>query len=447
MKSSGPCLAIVGLPNVGKSTFFNQLIGERSAVVHDQPGVTIDRHYGYFCYQKQPFVVIDTGGYEHHHEQMTSKINEQTLLAIEEADIIIWLVDIEHQANAHEKIFAQEIRKAMQDKPVILITNKMDKQTPDAMVEYYQFGFEHVLAVSAKFGHGMQKVREQLLSLTQTNPPEEAPSLTERAKIAIVGKPNVGKSTLTNTLLQRQQVVTHNHPGTTRDSINIPFDWKGQAFELIDTAGLRRKTKIDPRSIERFSVIRTFQSIHQADIICYLVDATDLTVSDQDVSLLSYVQKNGKPIIPVLNKCDRLSPEEKKEILKTLRQRLPFLYHTPMLTISAKKREGIQVLMKTIQSGLQELTLKFSTAQLNKILEEATYHHPPPIHGIFRIKLNYVHVIENQPLTLAIHGKQLSKLPKSYLRYLEKFFIDRCQIRFMPLFLKLITDRNPYVKN
>lgn len=413
-----PVIAIIGRPNVGKSTLFNCLTRSRQAIVADLPGVTRDRHYGKAEFEGRDYMVIDTGGLEESHEHIQQQLNQQVWQAIDEADHVFWLLDARTGVTGPEQGFAQQLRK--HQNKITLVINKTDGVDIDqAMSDFYSLGFGELQPIAATHRRGIDKLLAQTFAHF---PPaeliEEAAS--DCIRISIVGRPNVGKSTLTNRLLGEDRVIVADLPGTTRDAISIDFKRGEQAYQLIDTAGIRRKNKVDP-GVERYSVIRAMQSIEACDVVVFVLDGQE-TISEQDARLLDFVVESGRALVLAVNKWDGLDHYQRQQIEVALDKRLPFLDYVEQLKISALHGTGVGLLWQAIGKAYLGSRKHLNTAELTRVLETALARHQPPLIKGKRVKLRYAHPGGTQPPTIIIHGKNGDLLPADYQRYLNRCF-------------------------
>lgn len=430
-----PVLAIIGRPNVGKSTLFNRLTRSREALVADIPGVTRDRQYGTGTHNGQSFLVIDTGGIEDNtaSAEITTKIEEQIQEAISTANIILFVIDTQIGITTDDEKIAQRLRPFSEK--VIILANKADNQALDLHAfEAHQFGFPTVYAISAKRRKGI----DAFLTKTLANIVSEQASLSKKEnqiRLAFIGKPNVGKSTLINKLLGETRLIVSDQPGTTRNRITIPFEHNKQSYLLIDTAGVRSKRRIKDK-IEKFSVIQTLQTIEVADIVLFILDSTAM-ITEQDLRLMGYIFNLYKPFILLFNKSDLLNDESKKRLKNAIDRKLRFIQKVPLYFISARYRTQFTPIYQTIQKLYRQMTKKIATAQLNQALKAALYDHQPPLVRGKPIKLNYVHLGDHHPLTVIIHGTRVKHLPKSYIIYLHHFFQSYLKLDSVPIKVKL----------
>ncbi|MGZ8907995.1 MAG: ribosome biogenesis GTPase Der, partial [Methylobacter sp.] len=409
-----PVIALVGRPNVGKSTLFNYLTRSRDALVADFSGLTRDRQYGRVKLGDRPCLVVDTGGIADDAEGIESFARKQVQVALEEADIVFFMVDAREGLSASDKVIADTLRKL--DKPVILVTNKIDGiDAGVAASDFYSLALGEPVQIAASHGRGIPELLEKV---NQLLPPgkDEVEETHDGIGIAVVGRPNVGKSTLVNRLLGEERVIVFDEPGTTRDSIYIPFERNGKKFTLVDTAGMRRRSKI-AETIEKFSVIKSLQAIEKSNVVIYLIDARE-GVTDQDAHLLGLVLEAGRALIIGLNKWDGISADQKATIHRQLDVKLSFLEFAEKHPISALHGSGVGKMFDVVQQLYQSAMLDMSTPVLTRILKEATAAHQPPIVNSRRIKLKYAHQGGRNPPIVVIHGVQTDSLPESYKRYL-----------------------------
>ncbi|EHK90281.1 ribosome biogenesis GTPase Der [Aggregatibacter actinomycetemcomitans] len=481
-------VALVGRPNVGKSTLFNRLTRTRDALVADFPGLTRDRKYGHAHLAGHDFIVIDTGGIDGTEEGVEEKMAEQSLLAIEEADIVLFLVDARAGLTSADIGIANYLRQR-QNKTTVVVANKVDGIDADShCAEFYQLGLGDIAQIAASQGRGIMSLMEQVLSpLAEQITEESEESAVENTdvssndtnaaefnewdedfdfsneedtalldeelaqeqtpdkkniKIAIVGRPNVGKSTLTNRILGEDRVVVYDLPGTTRDSIYIPMERDGQDYTLIDTAGVRKRGKVH-LAVEKFSVIKTLQAIQDANVVLLVIDARE-NISDQDLSLLGFILNAGRSLVIVVNKWDGLDMEVKNRVKSELDRRLDFIDFARVHFISALHGSGVGNLFDSIKEAYECATQKMTTSMLTRILQIATEEHQPPMIGGRRVKLKYAHPGGYNPPIIVIHGNQVDKLPDSYKRYLSNHFRRSLKIIGSPIRLQFQEGNNPF---
>lgn len=436
-----PIIAIVGRPNVGKSTLFNVLTQTRNALVLDAPGVTRDRQYGEGEFEQHKFIVIDTGGLTTDPNLIESQMETQSLKAAEEADCLFFIVDGRAGKTPEDEKIAARLRKF--SKPIYVLVNKTEGLDPNlALSDFYALGLPNLFPIAASHKEGIYEVLElafrDFSKETETEPahPEEG------IKIAFVGKPNVGKSTLVNRLLKEDRMIVMDEAGTTRDSIYIPLKRLDESYTLIDTAGVRRRSRV-LEAVEKFSVVKTLQAIEAANVVVLLMDARE-GITDQDLGLLGFIVETGRALVIALNKWDDLSPEQRQEIKKQAAYRLNFVAYARVHWISALQGSGLSVLFDSIKEAYASSKKEISTSEVNRILEKAQLNHPPPMIRGRRIKLRYGHVGGHQPPLIVIHGNQTESLPQSYRKYLSNTFRKALDLWGTPIRLEFKTSKNPY---
>jgi len=434
-----PVVALVGRPNVGKSTLFNVLTKTRDALVADFPGLTRDRQYGEAKFQGKPFIVVDTGGIGVDDIAVDALMSKQSALALEEADIVLFMVDARAGLTGIDQNVAASLRKL--SKPVYLIVNKIDGGDEDiAMSDFQSLGFSACFGISAAHGRGLTPF---LSYLTQDFiVPVDSSTDEKGVKIAFIGRPNVGKSTLINRLLGEDRVVVYDMPGTTRDSIAIPFTRNDKPYTLIDTAGIRRRGKVDEK-IEKFSIVKTLQAIKESAICLLLIDAKE-GLTEQDLHLLGFIIEAGRALVIVVNKWDGLDEDKKNNIKSALERRLQFVKYAKVRFISALHGTGVGLLFKDIDAAYASAIQDLSTPRLTRMLQDFMVQHAPPlVHGR-RIKMRYAHAGGHNPPIVVIHGNQLDHLPDSYKRYLISAFIEKLGMVGTPLRVEFKNSENPY---
>lgn len=440
-----PVIALVGRPNVGKSTLFNRLTHSRDALVADFEGLTRDRKYGEARVDDVRFIVIDTGGLSGLDEGIDIAMAQQSLAAIEEADEVVLLVDAKAGLMPADEAIAREIRR--RGKPFTLVANKIDGMDEMAATEFYALGVDKIFPVTATHGRGVRQLIDELV-LRFPAPGDAAAAIKSRGtRIAIIGRPNVGKSTLVNRMLGEDRVVVFDHPGTTRDSIYIDYeriDKNGDAkpYMLIDTAGIRRRKNID-EAVEKFSILKTLQAIADAQVTVLVIDAQENLV-DQDLHLMSHIVNAGRALVIAINKWDGLDNEHKKTIKDTIERRLAFNDFAEIRFISALHGTGVGELYDSVDVAYRAATQKLSTNELTTILEKAVFDHAPPLMAGRRIKLRYAHAGGQNPPIIIIHGNQTAGVPKHYTRYLEKIFRRKLNLYGTPIRIEYRTGENPY---
>lgn len=439
-----PVIAIIGQPNVGKSTLFNRLTKSQQALVVDMPGVTRDRAYGEGKMGDKPYIIIDTGGITGEEVGIDAMMAGQSWQAVEEADAVMFLVDGRAGLTQNDRHIAQKLRS--QHKPVYLVVNKTDGVDEDiAISEFFELGLNTPVPIAASHGRGVKSLITDILDdINATKPPAEteAEKAEKGIKIAIVGRPNVGKSTLVNRMLGEERVVVFDQPGTTRDSIAIPLEREGEKYTLIDTAGIRRRKSVK-EVVEKFSVVKTLKSIEEADVVIFLIDGTE-KVTDQDMSLLGFVLEAGRALVLAVNKWDNLKTDQRDLIKSELDRQLYFVDFARTHFISALHGTNVGHLFESVHEAYRCATRKFTTARLTKILEDAVKGHSPPMVQGRRIKLRYAHTGGHLPPVIVIHGNQTGDIPLSYKRYLANCFRKALKLVGTPLRFTFKTGENPY---
>jgi GTPase len=434
-----PVIALVGRPNVGKSTLFNVLTGTRDAIVADVPGLTRDRQYGFGRVGPLPYVVVDTGGLLENPRGIEAQMRAQTERAVREADRLIFLADARAGLSFEDRFVAGELRRA--GKPVTLALNKAEGLDPDlAAADFHALGFGAPLAISASHGQGCEALMEHVLAgfEPQAEPPGEADAI----RIAVIGRPNVGKSTLVNRLLGEERVIASDEPGTTRDSILVPFERDGRRFLLIDTAGLRRRSRVED-VVERASVAHALQAIAEAHVVILVLDAHD-GIAEQDASVLGLALERGRALLIAVNKWDGVAEEQRAQIQRQLALKLDFAPFAPLHFISARHGSGVGELMQSAVRAYEAAMRTLPTRELTRALEQAVAAHQPPLVRGRRIKLRYAHQGGRNPPRIVIHGNQTASVPESYTRYLANFFREAYELYATPVFIEYRTDANPY---
>ncbi|WP_339866137.1 ribosome biogenesis GTPase Der [Pseudohongiella nitratireducens] len=438
-----PVIALVGRPNVGKSTLFNRLTRSRDALVADFPGLTRDRKYGEGLGASKPFIVIDTGGLEGGEQGIDFAMASQSLQAMEEADIVLLLVDGRAGLNPADIQIVDHLRR--NNKKACLVVNKIDGIDENvANSDFYSLGMDTMFSIAASQGRGVSSMIDYVLA-DFPEPEAEEDREEQGIRIAIAGRPNVGKSTLVNRMLGEDRVVVYDMPGTTRDSVYIPYERHGERYTLIDTAGIRRRGKTK-ETVEKFSVVKSLTAIQDANVVVMVIDARDGIV-DQDLHLLGYVLETGRALVIALNKWDGMDLEQKDRVKSDIRRRFSFVDFAAIHFISALHGTGVGDLYKSINKAYDSARRKLSTNQLTRILQDAVLDHSPPMINGRRIKLKYAHTGGHNPPLIVIHGNQTDKLPAHYKRYLEKTFRDVLDLQGTPIRIELRQDSNPYVKH
>ncbi len=442
-----PVIVLVGQPNVGKSTLFNLVTKSRDALVGELPGLTRDRLYGTGTIDHKEFIIVDTGGIEKLPKDKIKKTTDNigqimsihSRKAIDEADAVIFMIDGRSGINTNDFELAKGLRKL--EKPVYLVANKTEGLDHDVIVSsYFEIGLGQPRLISAERGSGVKQLFRELLSEfpVETLAKEEP----DVPQIAIVGRPNVGKSTLTNSIFGEERVVVFDKPGTTRDSISIPFEYDNQNYILVDTAGVRRKSRIRDLT-EKYSVIKTLRAIESANVVVLVLDAKE-GISDQDTTLAGYILEQGKAIVVVVNKCDAITVDEKRRIELEIDRKLPFLNYACVLYISAKKKTGLMTLLRAVMRAFDSARRNLPTRKLNQFLDRAISEtQPPMVHGR-RIKLKYAHQGGKNPPLIVIHGNQVKSVPSSYRRYLANVFRRGFDLEGTPVKIVFKQGENPY---
>lgn len=438
-----PTIVIVGRPNVGKSTLFNRLTKSRDAIVADVPGLTRDRHYGHGRGASRPFLIVDTGGFEPvATDGIMHEMAKQTRQAIAEADAIIFVTDGRQGLTPQDKDIADTLRKSAVARgvPVIIAVNKAEGLNESvATAEFHELGLGDPEAISAAHGEGVRDLIEKVLAGFPEAVEEAEP---DHPKIAIVGRPNVGKSTLVNRMIGEDRVITFDEPGTTRDSIYVPLSRNGREYTLIDTAGIRRRGKVF-EAIEKFSVIKTLQAIDDANVVVLLLDA-QAEIADQDAHIAGFILEAGRSLVVAINKWDNLDKGEREHIKGEYDRKLLFLNFANIHTISALHGVGLDPLFTSIDGAFAAAMAKLSTPKLTRALMAATEKHQPPMKGLHRPKLRYAHQGGSNPPVVVVHGSGLDGLPGSYVRYLENSFRDAFKLKGTPLRIELKKGANPF---
>jgi GTPase len=440
-----PVVALVGRTNVGKSTLFNRLTRSRAALVADLPGLTRDRQYGDGQLGSAQFLAIDTGGFDpDSHEALQRAINEQTEAALAESDVLLFVVDVRAGLTALDRRIAERLRTA--GRRLVLVANKAEGLDSTAGSEFYELGLGPPVLASAAHGSGLAELMETALAgLPQPSPESDGPDRERGTRIAIVGRPNVGKSTLVNTLIGERRMVASEQPGTTRDAIEVEFEFGGERFTLIDTAGIRRKGRVF-ETVEKFSVIKTLQAVEQSNVVVLLLDAST-EIAEQDAHIAGYILERGRALVIAVNKWDAVGDEQQRERIKReLRRKLSFLDWASMHFISALKGTGLQALMRSVVAAERAAFSRLPTPRLTRALLAAVERQEPPRSGNVRPKLRYAHQGGSNPPVIVIHGNALQRVPDSYRRYLEGWFRERFELHGTPLRIEFRTSVNPYAQ-
>lgn len=452
-----PVVALVGRPNVGKSTLFNRLTNTRDALVADFPGLTRDRKYGQATYEKKQFIVVDTGGITGDEEGIDAEMAQQSLRAIDEADVVLFLVDARAGLMPADIGIADHLRKI--NKNMFVVANKVDGIDADSETgDFYRLGMGAVHQIAAAHGRGVSQLLEETLSPLADAFPDmaEQPKIEEELdadaqlerlknlpiKLAIVGKPNVGKSTLTNRILGEERVVVFDLPGTTRDSVFIPLERDDREYVLIDTAGVRKRKKVAD-AVEKFSIVKTLQAIEEANVVLLVIDARE-GIADQDLSLLGYILNSGRSLVIAVNKWDGLSTDVKDDIKRELDRRLGFIDFVRLHFISALHGSGVGNLFESVIEAYECATKRVGTSLLTQIMDMAQQEHQPPLVRGRRVKMKYAHAGGYNPPVIVIHGNQVNDLPGAYKRYLMNYFRRSLKVMGTPIKIEFREGANPF---
>ena len=437
-----PVIALVGRPNVGKSTLFNVLTGTRDALVADLPGLTRDRKYGFGKSDSGPvpYLVVDTGGLIAEAEGVEALMARQTLVAIEEADRVLLLVDTREGLTPPDHFVAQLLRKL--GKPVIVVANKSEGlDAASAVADFYQLGLGEPQAISSAHGEGIRALLERALEGFEIDA-EAARDSRDDIRVAVIGRPNVGKSTLINRLLGEERLIAFDQPGTTRDAVYVPFEREGRNYTLIDTAGVRRRARVE-EAVEKFSVIKALQAIDSSNVVIGVIDAHD-TVAEQDASLFGMVAERGRGLLIAVNKWDGIPSDKRDEIRTGLDLRLPFLDFAPIHFISALHGTGVGELIRGVAHAYDASMREMPTPELTRVLESAVEQHQSPLVRGRRIKLRYAHQGGRNPPVIVVHGNQVQHVPEAYRRYLSNVFRKNFRLEGTPVRVEFRSDENPF---
>ncbi|WP_047249707.1 ribosome biogenesis GTPase Der [Chromobacterium subtsugae] len=434
-----PTVALVGRPNVGKSTLFNRLTRSRDALVADQPGLTRDRHYGQGRVGEKPYLVVDTGGFEPVvDEGILFEMAKQTLQAVDEADAVVFLVDGRSGLTPQDKIIANRLRQL--DRPVYLAVNKAEgMRHAIAGAEFHELALGEPLVISAAHGDGVRELMELVL---ETFPDEVEEEESRHPKFAVIGRPNVGKSTLVNAILGEERVIAFDQAGTTRDSIYIDFEREGHTYTIIDTAGVRRRAKVN-EMLEKFSVIKTMKAIEDANVAVLVLDA-QLDISEQDATIAGFALEAGRALVVAVNKWDNLDSEQKDNVRREIARKLNFLDFAKFHYISAVEGRGVADLFKSIDEAYRAAMVKLATPKLTRVLQVALERQQPPRSGLIRPKMRYAHQGGQNPPIIVVHGNALDNIPASYTRYLEHTFRKVFKLQGTPLRVQYKSSENPF---
>ena len=438
-----PTVVIVGRPNVGKSTLFNRLTRSRDAIVADAPGITRDRHYGRGRVGHKPYLVVDTGGFEPvAKDGILHEMARQTRQAVDEADVILFVVDARAGLTGQDRTIAEELRRS--GRPIHLVVNKAEGlDTAIAAAEFHALGLGDPLPISASHGaHVSDLMQHVLAGLPEAGPRDETAD--GRPRIAVVGRPNVGKSTLVNALLGEDRVIVFDRPGTTRDSIYIDFEIGGKPYTLIDTAGMRKRGRID-EAAEKFSVVKTLQAIADANVAILVLDATQ-DISEQDAHIAGFILEAGRALVIAVNKWDGVEGYDRDLAKRSLARKLGFLGFANLHFIAARERQGLKPLMKSVDAAYASAMTRLPTPRLTRVLQSAIQQQQPPRSGAVRPKMRYAHQGGINPPRIVVHGSALDGVPDTYVRYLERFFREAFKLQGTPLAVELKSGRNPFAK-
>lgn len=436
-----PVVAIVGRPNVGKSTLFNRLTRSRDALVADYAGLTRDRKYGEGSIGERKFIVIDTGGISGDEAGIDSRMADQSLQAMDEADAVLFLVDAQVGLTAADEMIANHLRRI--NKTCYLVANKIDGLDADvATVEFHRMGLSNLYHIAAAHNRGVTSLMEKVLAPFPEPDVDVAEEESKGTRIAVIGRPNVGKSTLVNRMLGEDRVVVYDQPGTTRDSVYIPYQRFDKPYTLIDTAGVRRRKNVK-ETVEKFSIIKTLQAISDANVVVCVFDAREGVV-DQDLHMLGYALDAGRSLVIAINKWDGMDADDKRKVKEDLQRRLEFVSYAKIHFISALHGTAVGDLYGSIDKAYASATGRWSTNKLTTILQEATTEHAPPMVRGRRIKLRMAHLGGSNPPRFIIHGNQTESVPNSYKRFLENYYRRKLKIEGTPIFIEFKSGKNPF---
>jgi GTP-binding protein len=437
-----PTVVLVGRPNVGKSTLFNRLTRTRAALVADVPGLTRDRHYGHARHEDTEFLVVDTGGLEPISEDALFRhMARQTRQAIDEADVVVFLVDARQGLTGQDREIASELRRS--GRRLVLAVNKAEGlESAQAGAEFHELALGDPQPISAAHGEGMRALLDRVTETFPRMAADEAP--TEHPKVAVVGRPNVGKSTLVNALLGEERMIAFDQPGTTRDSIYVDFERHGRRYTLIDTAGVRRKGKVED-VVEKFSVIKTLQAIEDANVVILVLDATQ-DIADQDAHIAGFILEAGRALTVVINKWDAADSDQRERAKRDYGRKLAFLDFAAVHHISARSGTGVAAVMRSVDAAYKAAMAKLPTPKLTRALQAALQKQSPPRAGPVRPKLRYAHQGGSNPPLIIIHGNALDRVTDSYRRYLERAFTTAFELQGTPVKIVFKQGKNPYAK-
>lgn len=434
-------ITIIGRPNVGKSTLFNALTDSRDALVADLPGLTRDRQYGEITVDNITATLVDTGGMLGDEGELTELMDEQIMQAVEEADLLLFVVSAKDGLLGDDEAILDRVRAY--DKPLWLLANKAEGKDPDmALAEFYQLGLDTLYPLSTAHRRGITELKKNLAEFFKDHQQPDIESQDFGPKLAVIGRPNVGKSTLVNRLLGENRVLAYDLPGTTRDSIQLPLVWEDDHYTLIDTAGVRRRARVG-EGVEKFSIIKTIDAIKQAQVCLLLIDATE-NITDQDLHLIGLAVYHAKPVLLVINKWDHLSEEHKQQVKSRLNHKLQAFQWLPRVYTSALHGSGLRHVMERVALLLERANTELTANQLTNVLNEAYKAHQPPLVQGLSSQLKYAHPGGHHPMRIIIHGKRVDKLPDAYKRYLENTFREAFDLKGIPLVLNFKAGRNPF---
>ncbi|HEV7803965.1 MAG TPA: ribosome biogenesis GTPase Der [Burkholderiales bacterium] len=436
-----PIVVIVGRPNVGKSTLFNRLTRSRDAIVHNEPGITRDRHYGEGRVGRKAYLIVDTGGFEPvATEGIYHEMARQTRQAVDEADIVLFMVDARAGLTSQDRIIGEELRKS--GRRISVVVNKAEGMQPEtAAAEFHELALGEPLTIAAAHGENVTDLMDDVLA-DFPDAAEPAEDDSKQPRIAIVGRPNVGKSTLVNALIGEERVIVFDQPGTTRDSIYMDFEWDGRPYTLMDTAGMRKRGRME-EAAEKFSVVKTMQAIADANVVVLVLDAKQ-EIAEQDAHIAGFILEAGRALVLAVNKWEAVDENERDALKRTLERKLSFLSFARLHFISALAGQGIGGVMKSVDAAYAAAMAKLPTPKLTRALISAVSQQQPPRAGYGRPKLRYAHQGGSNPPRIIVHGTQLEHIPDSYRRYLERFFREAFKLQGTPLKVELKTGRNPY---
>jgi GTPase len=437
-----PVIALVGRPNVGKSTLFNFLTRTRDALVADMPGLTRDRQYGFGRVGPVPYIVVDTGGLTGEQDELGGLMARQTLRALDEADMVLFMVDAREGLSARDEQIAALLRQ--RGRPVTLVVNKGEGQEAAlASAEFHRLGIGAPVVISSAHGDNVRGLMDEVLAPFPGPSAADAPELAlESVRVAVIGRPNVGKSTLINRMIGEERLVAYDQPGTTRDAVEVPFERDGQRYLLVDTAGVRRRARVS-ESVEKFSIIKTLGAIDAASVVIAVLDARD-GVTDQDASLLGLAAERGRAMVVAVNKWDGLASEQRDTVQRQLDLKLPFVDYAPLQFISALHGTGVGDLFALVDASHAAAHRDLPTPELTRVLQDAVTAHQPPLARGRRIKLRYAHQGGRNPPVIVVHGTQAELLPAAYRRYLANTYRKAFRLHGTPVRIELRSGDNPY---